>query len=237
MINLIRNSIHIPEGGCEVYWSQDGKTETLVLPSIRSKFNGHYAVNNSTICYVYRREVYVTPWTQSAERTLLKAGLSEENFYVPFSNWDYPKNEEQRWVGLWKKAMESYILDYEANCAKWCCRHHIGALAENTMRRCFRIPSDGISVKHPLYETDVYPACGGEICMDSTVEDKLGRYCSNNGKVVFVYRDGHTYVARGYWILSELKDAGYTEGSLFVPFSNGEIIVDPVLAKRWEDCK
>lgn len=237
MKDLIGNSINIPESGCKVYWPQTGKTEILVLPTIRSKFNGHYAVNNSTICFVYQNEVYVTPWTQSAERTLIKAGFTERTFYVPFSNWDFPKDEEKRWEELMFKAMESHSLDYEANCAEWCDKHHIGLLSEQTMRRCFRIPSDGISVKHPFYDTETYPACGGEICMDSTVTSKLGQYCTNNGRVVFVYHDGHTYVARGYWILPELKAAGYTEGSLFVPFSNGETIVDPVLAEKWEACK
>jgi hypothetical protein len=70
--------------------------------------------------------------------------------------------------------------------------------------------------------------------VDSTTFDKLGRFCTNNGKVVFVYRDGHTYVFRGYRIVDELRNAGYKEAGLFVPFSNGEQITDPYLADQWE---
>ena len=64
--------------------------------------------------------------------------------------------------------------------------------------------------------------------------EKIGHYCTNNGRVVFVYRDGHTYVTRGYWIKRELDKAGYKESSLFVPFSNGEQITDSFLAREWE---
>lgn len=59
----------------------------------------------------------------------------------------------------------------------------------------------------------------------------------NNGKVIFVYIDGKTYVTKGYKIIDELREAGYKEGELFVPFSNGEAIVDPFLKKKWDDIK
>ena len=62
----------------------------------------------------------------------------------------------------------------------------------------------------------------------------LGYYSMNNGRTVFIYRDGHTYVTKGYWVIDKLKKAGYQRGSLFVPFSNGEQIVDPLLAAKWE---
>jgi hypothetical protein len=52
--------------------------------------------------------------------------------------------------------------------------------------------------------------------------------------VVFVYRDGHTYVTKRYRIISELREAGYRETGMFVPFSNGEEILDPDLREKWE---
>ncbi len=54
------------------------------------------------------------------------------------------------------------------------------------------------------------------------------------GNVVFVHYDGHTYVTKGYWILDELRRAGYKESDLDVPFNNGERIIDPYLAAQWE---
>ena len=233
MKNLQENSIRI-SGTIVACWPQYGeKEETIDMTDIGSKFNGAYSTNNSTICYVIDHEVFVTPYTRNAMSIIANAGLTEKHFYVPFSNWDYPKYEKAKWQHLRELATESYYRDYEVDSAKWCDKHNIGELSKETMERCFRIPRNGVPVKHPYFETTHYPACN-ESCVDCTVVDKLGHYCTNNGKVVFVYHDGHTYVAKGYWILDELRRAGYQESGLFVPFSNGERITDPCLAAQWE---
>ena len=233
MKNLKENSIRI-SSAIAVCWPQYGdKEETLDMTDIGSKFNGCYATNNSTICFVIDHEVFVTPYTRGAMSTIVNAGLTEKHFYVPFSNWDYPKYEKAKWQRLCELATESYYRDYEVDSAKWCDEHNIGELSEETMERCFRMPRSGVPVKHLHFEDTYYPACN-ESCVDCTVIDRLGRYCANNGKVVFVYHDGHTYVTKGYWILDELRHAGYKESGLFVPFSNGEQITNPYLATKWE---
>jgi hypothetical protein len=56
----------------------------------------------------------------------------------------------------------------------------------------------------------------------------------NNGIVVFVYRDGHTYVTKGYKVIQHLCDAGYREKCMFVPFSNGEEIMHDGFRAKWE---
>ena len=238
MENLKKHSIHIP-GTIVVRWPQyndDGGI--LDVTSTSSKFDDAYCVNNSTICYVTGHEVYVTPCTKEAIATIKAAGLTHEHFYVPFSNGDYPRDQKVKWEQLLSDARESYYRDYENDCIAYCDKHRIKPLSEEIMERCFRIPRQGVPVKHPYYEDVVRPICGDEIIMDSTVTDKLGRFCANNGRVVFVYRDGHTYVTRGYKILDDLKAAGYKEAGLFVPFSNGETITDPYLASKWDQiCK
>ena len=233
MKNLKENSIRI-SNTTVICWPQYGdKEETIDMTDIGSKFNGAYCTNNSTICFIVDHEIFVTPYTRSAMRVIKETGLVRRGFYVPFSNWDYPKYEEAKWFHLRELATESYYRDYEADCAEWCDEHGIGELSEETMKRCFRIPRTGVPVKHVRFENIYRPLCY-ESCMDSTVVDKLGRYCANNGKVVFIYRDGHTYVTKGYKILEELRNAGYREAGLFVPFSNGEQITDTRMAAQWE---
>lgn len=233
MKNLIGSSICV-SGITVKCWPQYGdKEETIDMTDIGSKFNGCYAINNSTICYVVDHEVFVTPYTRSALAILRNAGLVQRYFYVPFSNWDYPKYEKTKWEHLRELAAETYCRDYEEDSAEWCDKHHIGELSKETMECCFKIPRSGVPVKHTYFETTYYPACN-EGCVDCTVTDRLGHYNANNGKVVFVYHDGHTYVAKGYWILDELRRAGYKESGLFVPFSNGEQIADSDLATQWE---
>lgn len=234
MKNLKKNSICVSGATVTVYWPQyGGKEETIDMGNIGSKFNGTYCTNNSTICFVHDHEVFVTPYTREAMATIENAGLVEKYFYVPFSNGDCPKNERAKWLHLRDLATESYYRDYEVDSARWCDEHGIGELSKETMDHCFKMPRGGVPVKHLCVADTCYPACN-EFFVDCTVVDRLGCYCTNNGKVVFVYHDGHTYVAKGYWILDELRHAGYKESGLPVPFSNGEQITDYYLATKWE---
>ena len=219
--------------GMSAVFPQLSKEETLYM-DWAPKFNGRYAVNNSTVAFVDESgNLYVTPYTYDVIDTLCCAGYSKDNFYVPFSNWDYPKDEAAKWRMLRKKAEQAYKEEYIKDCMKYCENHGIGAISDETLAGCFKMPISGVKVKHPHFETCFYPVITN-CCLDSVAEDKLGKFSTNNGRVVFVYMNGQTYVTKGYKILSELRSAGYTETELFVPFSNGEQILDPVLAARWE---
>ena len=233
MVSLVKNSIHVTNATA-VIWPQFGDKETTVnVTNHRTQYNGAYSINNGVICFVVDHEVYVTPYTRGAMETIEEAGLTQKYFYVPFSNWDYPKYERMKWEHLNEEAEESRHLDYEADCLEWSDDYGLGKLSDEAMSHCFKIPRKGVPVKTFLYETVVYPACD-ETCLDSTVIDKLGSYAKNNGIVVFVYRDGHTYIARGYWIIDELIQTGFAEADLYVPFSNGEKIIDLYLATLWD---
>jgi len=197
------------------------------------KFNGCYATNNSTVCFVSDNEIFVTPYTRNVIRALNAAGFCQKYFYVPFSNWDYPKAEQSKWNLLREKARQSYADDFVEDCAYYCDKHHIGTISEEMLQNCFEMPATGVKVKHLYYEDCYYPIINST-CFDSIAADRIGKYCTNNGKVVFVYRNGKTYVAKGYAIVNALRDAGYTETGLFVPFSNGEQIQEYALRARWE---
>lgn len=232
METLKKDSVRIYPGMVAVF-PQFNQEETLNLMELASKFNGRYATNNSTVCYVSDGEVYATPYTRSALSILRNAGFSRSEFYVPFSNGDYPKAEQYQWTALREKARKSYEEDFIADCNKFCDEHNIGSLSEETLKNCFQMPALGVRVKHLYFEDCYYPVITST-CLDCVACDRIGKFCTNNGRVVFVYRDGKTYVAKGYKILSELRAAGYKESGLFVPFSNGEEIVDPVLKASWD---
>ena len=229
----------LKEGAVRVYtgmivvFPQFSKEENLNISKLVPKFNGCYAMNNSTVCFVSDNEIFVTPYTRITMRSLRSAGFCEKHFYVPFSNGDYPKSEWLKWNALREKARQSYEEDFVEDCASYCDEHHIGTISEETLRNCFEMPSTGVKVKHLYFEEYYYPIINSN-CFDCIAIDRIGHFCANNGKVVFVYRNGKTYVAKGYKILNELRAAGYTELGLFVPFSNGEQIQDSTLNARWE---
>lgn len=230
---LKKDSVRIYPGIVAVF-PQFNQEESLNLTELAPKFNGRYAVNNSTVCYVTADgEIFVTPYTRSALSTLCNAGFSRREFYVPFSNGDYPKAEQYQWKTLREKARKSYEEDFFSDCNKFCDEHNIGYISEESLKNCFQMPMSGVRVKHLYFENCYYPVITST-CLDCVAIDRIGKFCTNNGRVVFVYRDGKTYVTKGYKILSELRAAGYREAALFVPFSNGEEIVDPVLKASWD---
>ena len=104
------------------------------------------------------------------------------------------------------------------------------------MKKSFLIPNEGLRVKHVCYETFTYPIIT-QLKLDNLARDSLGTYYMNNGIVVFVYRDGHTYVTKGYKVIKHLCDAGYREKCMFVPFSNGEEIMHDGFRAKWESIR
>lgn len=232
MENLRQDSIRVRHGMITVYPQYNA--EDVIHLSDVATFNGAYSSNNGTLAFVENDTFFVTPATRRAYKALRAAGFVERYFYVPFSNWDYPKEEKKRWEELRAMQQELMKKDFAQDCIEYCDEHFIGALEDDILERCFTFPTNGgVEVQRFDYKTTYYPIIN-IFCFDSTVPGKIGRYSYNNGRVVFTYRDGTTRVARGYWIINELVAVGYKEGALFVPFSNGEQIVDPDLRAAWE---
>ena len=208
----------------------------LDLEGIVPKFNGCYAVNNSTVAFVFENEIYVTPETNKVRETLNQAGFRMCCFKVPFSNWDYPRDKKERWEQLREKAREAQEDEFMMDCLVYSQEMGFGEMERETLKNCFEIPVNGVSVIFPTYVDHYFPVISA-FMLDKMPFEKIGKFCKNNGKVVFVYQNGKTYVAKGYKIVDELKSAGYKEESMRVPFSRGELIKDPVLRERWEALK
>lgn len=236
MDSLKKGAVRVYEGMTVVQMA--GLEEALHISNLQSKFNGCFAMNNSTICFVDDHEVFVTYYTELAYRSLIHAGLKYcgSDFYVPFSNGDYPKEEEAKWNDLFQKARQRRKEEFFENCCAYCDEYHIGELSDEVLSNCLEIPFSGFRVKNLYYESWCWPVITHP-CLDSYSAEKLGSFCFNNGRVVFVYRNGKTYVTKGYGILDELRVAGYTKSDLFVPLSNGEEIIDPHYKKLWESIR
>lgn len=226
---LINDSVQVYPGMIAV-WPQYNTEEAINFDV--ATFNGSYASNNGTLAFVVDNHLYVTPSTRRAYVAL--SDFSQKDFYVPFSNGDYPKSEQYHWSQL--RAMQERLSKecFVQDCIDYCDKHYIGTLDENILARCFELPDSGVHVKHLYYENWIYPIFAGHYFDCGHLPQMLGTFCSNNGRVVFIYRDGRTFVTKGYKIIEDLIAAGYKEGSLFVPFSNGEEIQDAAMKMRWE---
>lgn len=237
IIDLVESSIRIYDGML-VCWPQFNKRDTLSVSELIPKFPGCYATNNSTVAFIWNDSFYVAPYTRLAISILKDSGLQNSSFYVPFSNWDYPVNEETLWKKIKAEAEVQNDEEHAEDCAKYCDEHGFGKISDEALVNCLRIPDDGVRTRHlgHGYESVVYPVIAG--CLDCNACDAIGTFNTNNGKVVFIYRNGATYVTKGYGIVKELEAAGYTKSSkLFVPLSNGEEIEDPYLRAKWDSIK
>lgn len=195
-----------------------------------------YAINNSTIVFSYNEGIFVMPYTRTTVEILKGAGLKEDYLMVPFSNWDYPMYEKTKWELLRVKARETCKQEFAEDCKQYCDERGFGELSNDVLDNCFEIPRTGMKVKNVFYESTCYPLADMEVMNWISIR-YIGKYSYNNGKVVFIYRNGKTYVAKGYGILEKLKKAGYKEDFLYVPLSNGEEIMDEVLRTKWEAMK
>lgn len=237
MENLIARTIDVSKPMTVVY-PQFHATETLDMVAVCcTKFERKYASNNGIVCFVHEGHAYVMPYTRHGMNTLKENGFEEDYFFVPFSNWDYPVVQKGRWEKLQAEAEESYLLDFETDALEWSEGHGFGCLSDEVLSHCMRIPRGGIRTIHYFSKEEYLtePFCGNEKFFGYEQSKLIGRWCYNNGKISFVYRDGHSYVAK--WkeeIERALVEAGYQRDDLFVPFSNGERILDPVLAEKWE---
>ncbi len=207
--------------------------EEMLDPEYAAKFNGFYEANNSTLAFVSESILYVTPYTIAAMKCLTENGFTNSCFYVPFSNGDYPVEERVRWKSLRDHAKEEKHEEFIESCLSYSDENGFGELPEEILSKCFKIPVSGVKVRKSNFYETYYPVINND-CLDCVAEQEVGTYNSNMGKVVFVYRDGETYVAKGYKIVSLLQQAGYMHMKLFVPFSNGEEILDSNLAAQWE---
>ena len=81
----------------KVYWPQFSKNEVVDLKALETDDKKmQYSYNNSVIAFVDENgSLYVIPDIE-VQKTLVSAGYSRKFFYVPFINWDYPVEYEEK---------------------------------------------------------------------------------------------------------------------------------------------
>lgn len=218
------------------------KELTIDMSEIGAHYIGCYAVNNatinnSTICFVTGdSEVFVCPYTREARRVLEEEGYVLNYFYVPFSCGEIPKNEAERWQALREEATKIAFNEFASECIRYCNRHGVHAISDESLSSCLRIPREGITVKKLFKKRQIFPLIDTTSLTQDVVE-LLGKYSISSGVCCFVYIDSSTYVVPGYWMIDELRKAGFKRGDFYVPLSGGETIVDPSFAAHWESIK
>lgn len=230
---------------CVTYEPVDGKEVEKAL-----KFNGCYNMSYMSISFVTDNQVFVTAYSYLALRSLKAAGFRQEEFcgsYFAYSDVTFPKEEEEKWNFILDKAHQANVDDFSEECERYCDARHIGNIREETLRNCFEVPRLGavITMQQPGFRAHYYvmkPVLTETFVprLEYNSIRNLGRFCNNYGRIVFTYRNGKTYVAKGTKILKELEEAGYTE----IAFPARNLLTglpdkywrfeDPNLNERWK---
>ena len=132
MSDLEKKAIKVINGML-VVWPQSNTTESLEIIRMVPTFNGCYAVNNATVCFVSHDEAFVIPYMKEVMEVLQNNGFTEKHFYVPFSNWDYPKFEQKAWEDLRSEAEEAWRNAFVDDCKKYCASKGIKAISDEKM--------------------------------------------------------------------------------------------------------
>ena len=229
-------SLLIPQEGLETSWFGEKSITKPVYDWQIPDCMGTYCQNNGKISFVDANgKMYVTPFCQEVAKMLNEAGYKRDTLFVPLSNGEdiIDPTTAARWEALCKEAERLFderqkrerIERYE----KIAQEKRLKTLPEAVYQISLLIPQEGLetswfgekSITKPVY--------------DWQIPDCMGTYCQNNGKISFVDANGKMYVTPFCQEVAKmLNDAGYQRGSLFVPLSNGEDIIDPTTATRWE---
>lgn len=230
--------LNIPENGLMTSWMG---SEPSLTSAVREwdvpDHMGTYCQNNGKVVFVNDEgKTFVTPYCSEIREVLEAAGYKQGSLFVPLSNGeeivDAKLNEQ--WNFMVTDARNKFMARRkEEQLAKFKSlaeEKGVKPLPAEAYDKSLEIPQDGLQteslISGPQITSPVY---------DFNVPDCLGKYCQNNGRVVFVDDKGKTWVTPFcYEVSSLLRDAGYREGSIFVPLSNGEEIKDPAIASRWE---
>ena len=243
MENLFEDSLEVFKK-MKIFHPWFGMDEELDMTKEINNFPGHYAVffckidfRILTIGFVYDGTYYVTPFTHKAIKTLKENGFVRDVFEVPLIYTEYPCDKKMRncWTQLKEKAHQVNDEIFVKFCLANCEKKGIGLIPAESLSRCLEMPYCNITGRtgsgryvcyKPIVKADVFGPADTEM---------MGIYSVKNGVTVFSYCNGHTYLAKGTKIISELKEAGFKEVDLEVPFSEPGTKVDcKEFQEKWD---
>lgn len=227
----------IPDDGLKIKGMYEEKVEKPVHEFELKDYIGTYCQCNGRIAFVDDRgHTYVTPFRHEIRNILKKAGYKESEFHVPLANEEelvdlYCKEEWERLCLAEKKTTKVRIAQEKVERIKdISMKKGLYSLPPELYRLTFEIPDTGVeTIGYGKEHETLLPVD------DFNLESKIGTYCQNAGRVVFVDNQGRTFVTPFCSeITHSLQRAGYKEGNMRVPFSNGEIPANDLLKLRWK---
>lgn len=211
--------------------------QEMILHQMAKAGTKAYALENGTICFIENRAFYITPDMRATRKLLVDNGfIKNDGFCIPIIKKRFHESEQDKWAYLRALADKAHKEDLISDAREYCRACGIKKVDPNVISQyCLQIPREGIMVQGASSEHCYLPLITLP-CTDCWSLYKLGKYNYDVHQqiVIFVYEDGNTYVSRTCNILQTLKDAGYEQDKIPVPFFDGSQIMDPNLRALWE---
>lgn len=125
---------------------------------------------------------------------------------------------------------------FQKECLEYCKEHNIQSLDRTITNESLQIPREGIKIRKIRVERLIKPVINSYYFDDACAE-MLGTYSTDGKATVFITDSGKTYVTIQKGLIAKLEAAGYTEKDMYIPFSDGEEILDPKIKEKWEKIK
>lgn len=199
---------------------------------------GTYDSNNGTLAFVDEKGVMHAGHSTDANfQALEQAGYRRGGIWVPFSNGEVPADPELRkqYTELREKGRE---VDKKANIER-----HLHVYSETAERKGIKpvegglfMMVDGIKYRHWGNETGAIDTNTDGYNMAIRRVEQVGTFDSNNGRMAFVDEQGRMWVgASTNENYEAIRKAGYSNGGIWVPFSNGEMPTDRATYEQLRD--
>ena len=219
------------EEGMLIFDQNSGAEKELQLDNLISTFEYRYNYNSRYVCFVDDRNVYLSLCSTKVIDTLEDHKIKHENFMMPLSENETLKYQQFRVSSMSERLAKAEKEDFIKDCVDFSKKNGIFSVNPKILAKCFEIPDEGMDVIRNGAIITYWPYISCRHSIDDI--EFIGKYCAHNGKVIFVNRDGRTYIAKGYGIIYELEKSGFRQRKMFVPLSYGEAILDDSLADTW----
>lgn len=197
--------------------------------------SGTYDYNNGTYVIIMPDgSTRVGPSLEGLAKVIEDANFERGGIFVPLSNGEklVDPADNARWEKLRAQSRKELEDRYTARAiaaAKARMGRDLKPEQLKTIEETTIVIDGQRTVSVYGQETEHYP-------IDTFSKERVvGKYDYNNGTYVIVMPDGTTRVGPSLQALAKVvEDAHFERGSIFVPLSNGEKLVDPTVAAKWE---
>ena len=190
--------------------------------------NRSYLCKDEVVIFTVHGRTYATPFSESAIKILNEEGfkyLQSKNIKRMEGAIEQIRQRElsgRRWKTLAREAVFIRRENYADEMG-------FEPMSDVIMNNCYRIPDEGIQITNGMnlytYKPWIPDGYFGPMV------SMIGKFNTLGDMVVFIYRDGYTYLTNAEVnrmdVIEELLKSGFIQAPINVPLSRvGEVIVD-----------